>query len=677
MKKVELLAPAGGVGALKAAVMSGADAVYLGADRFSARKGADNFTLSELSGWIDFCKLRNTKVHLAANTLIKERETADFLEYIKEAYKAGIDALIVQDIGMAQAVKQLIPELPLHASTQMTVSSAEGVNELCKMGYERVVLARELTLDEIKKIRANTDAELEVFVHGALCFCYSGQCLMSSIIGQRSGNRGMCAQPCRLPYELVKNNKTVKSGYLMSPKDLCLLDDVCEMAKIGIDSFKIEGRLKGAEYVASAVRAFRKVLDGQVLTDDDLSSLKNAFNRSGFTKGWFGGAKDMMSGKSPSNVADGKVSREVLEYTKDNANFRKRSVNIFAELKKDTPLSVTMIDESGECATAVGEIPAQTAIQSPLTEERLIAQLKKLGAEVFEADSCEVSIDDGVTIPISEINAVRRKVSAELSKLIVKRERREIEIPRFDYHKKTEKEVYLTAVCSKPEQAITCLESGIERVAVPVEMLEKTKINDERIISLMPGVGAGCKAPTDAVMVMNIAQIEKNRGKKLYGGFRLNVTNSFSEEVFKDFETVTLSPELNLKDIKEMKDIGECEVIAYGKLPLMIMRNCPAKAAGICKGEGGYSLKDRRGEIFDIMCHKGCISELNNAKPIYMADKVGDLINSGVSCLQLWFTDESCDEIKRIIDNYKDGIKGVIKESHTDFTRGHFYRGMV
>ena len=677
MKKVELLAPAGGVGALKAAVMSGADAVYLGADRFSARKGADNFTLSELSQWIDFCKLRNTKVHLAANTLIKEREVADFINYIKEAYMAGIDALIIQDIGMAQAVKQLIPELPLHASTQMTVSSAEGVNELYKMGYERVVLARELTLDEIKRIRANTTAELEVFVHGALCFCYSGQCLMSSIIGQRSGNRGMCAQPCRLPYELIKNKKTVKSGYLMSPRDLCLLDDICELAKIGIDSFKIEGRLKGPEYVAASVRAFRKMLDGELLTDDDLHSLKNAFNRSGFTKGWYAGGRNMMSGNSPSNVADGKVSREVLEYTKDNVECRKRSVDIFAELKKDAPLLVTMIDESGQCVTEVGEIPAEAAIQSPITEERLVLQLKKLGAGVFKAESCEVSVDKGITIPISEINAVRRKVSAALSEIIVKRERREIEIPEFDSHKRTEKDVCLSAVCLKPEQAVACLECGIERVAVPVELLEKAGLNDKRIISLMPGVGAGCKAPTDAVMIMNIAQLEKNRGKKLYGGFRLNITNSFSEEVFKAFETVTLSPELNLKDIKEMKDTGVCEVVAYGKLPLMIMRNCPAKAAGICKGEGGYSLKDRRGEVFDIVCHKGCISELNNSKPIYMADKIGDLIKSGVGCLQLWFTDESNDEVKRIVENYKDGIKGIIKESYTDFTRGHFYRGMV
>ena len=463
----------------------------------------------------------------------------------------------------------------------------------------------------------------------------------------------------------------------MSPKDLCLLDNVGELVKAGVDSFKIEGRLKGPEYVAAAVRAYRKAIDGEELTNDDRMSLENAFNRSGFTKGWFGGGKNMMSGNSPSNVADGKVSENVLKYTRDGANFRKRNVDIFAVLKKDQPLSVTMIDETGECVTAIGEIEAQTAIQTPLREERLKAQLTKLGAEVFEATSCEIDIDENITVPISEINSVRRKASALLYEKLTERDRKTVEIEAVEFSPRKEKEVYLTAVCLNEKQAEVCINEGVKRVALPGEIVDKINNRDERIITLMPGVGAGSRAVTDGVMIMNIAQLEKNKGKKLYGGFRLNVTNSFSELFYKDFQAVTLSPELNLKDIKEMNDTIGSEVIAYGRLPLMIMRNCPAKVSGVCKGEGGYSLKDRRGEMFDIMCRKGCVCELLNSKPVYMADKAEELIKSGVTGLQLWFTTESPDEVKRIINEYKAGMSGLLPNDREDFTRGHFYRGMV
>lgn len=664
MRTPELLAPAGGRAALIAAVQSGADAVYLGADRFSARSGADNFTLDTLGEWIDYCHLRGVKVHLAANTLVTEREINDFIHYVSEAYRLGIDAVIIQDLGMAERIKQLLPELELHASTQMTVSTAEGVKALEERGFSRVVLARELTAEEIRRIRQTTDIELEMFVHGALCFSYSGQCLMSSIIGQRSGNRGMCAQPCRLPYELVSNGKTAAQGYLMSPKDLCLLDSIADLVALGIDSFKIEGRLKSAGYVATAVGVYRKAIDGIAVTDSDRAALLDAFNRSGFTEGWYGGGKNMMSGSSPSNVAAGKTAAEYAKFTDVNANYRKIGIDIFAELKEGMPLSVTFLDGDGNSAAAFGEIPAERAERVPLTYERLKTQLEKLGSSVFEAKSCEITLEDGIVIPIGEINAVRRAAAEQLAAKRLERVNREIKPFSKELAKRTAKQMYLVAVCRTKEQVQAAKKCGVERVISPQEL--------EDTVMLANAVGIGKAPESDGVMVMNLAQSRAFSGKKQFGGFRLNVTNSETLAALSNMAAVTLSPELNLKDIKEIVGDTPCEVIAYGRLALMLMRKCPSQASGKCSGRGGFSLLDRRKESFPIVCGEGCTSQLLNSKPIYMADKLSDLANAGVDGLQLWFWEESAEEVTRIIGEYSGKREPILPK---EFTRGHFYRG--
>lgn len=670
MTDVELLAPAGGIKALTAAVQSGADAVYLGADRFSARSGADNFTIKELSKWIDYCHLRGVKVHLAANTLVKEREVSDFLHYISEAYRMGVDAVIIQDIGMAMRAKQLMPELSLHASTQMTVSTAEGVLALEERGFDRVVLARELTAEQIRYIRSKTNAEIEVFVHGALCFCYSGQCLMSSIIGQRSGNRGMCAQPCRLPYELIKDGKVCDKGYLMSPKDLCLAAKLSELRNAGVNSLKIEGRLKSAEYVATAVSVYKKCLAGVQLSDDDKNALLGVFNRSGFTEGWYSGGKNMMSGKSPSNVAEGKAVSEYAKYTAENANFRKVNVDIFAEMREGEPLTVTMLDSDGNSATAVGSYAAEKANNTPMSAERLKQQLEKLGASVFCAQNTEITIDDGIVIPVSEINSVRRAAVEKLEKERMRFER----TPAVEYSKtaskRTERAPYIVAVCRTHEQAKSAVCCNVKRIVAPQSVLDKLDTDIERA-ELLGAIGA--ETGDSAVMVMNMAQSKANLGKKQYGGFRLNITNSESVAVYSEMTAITLSCELNLKDIREIAADVPCEVIAYGRIPLMVMRKCPAGAAGKCRGGGGYSLSDRRGERFPVLCGKDCTSELLNSKPVYMADKMQDIIRAGIDGVQLWFYDESGSDVQRIISEYQNGSEKPPEE----FTRGHFYRGMV
>ncbi|MBS7298739.1 MAG: U32 family peptidase [Eubacteriales bacterium] len=667
----ELLAPAGGESALVAAVQSGADAVYLGADRFSARNGADNFTLDCLGKWIDYCHLRGVSVHLAANTLVKERERAEFVRYVSEAYRMGIDAVIIQDVGMAERIKQLMPEIVLHASTQMTTTTLDGVKALAERGFSRVILSRELTADEIRYIRNGTQTELEVFVHGALCFSYSGQCLMSSIIGQRSGNRGMCAQPCRLPYELVKNGKYLNEGYLLSPKDLCLADNIKELSDMGINSFKIEGRLKSAGYVATAVGVYRKALDGKVITDDDRRALLDTFNRSGFSKGWYGGGKDMMSGKSPSNVASGDVALEYAKYTDTNANFRKIGVDIYAELKVGQPLNVTMIDEDGNVETVAGEIIAEDAIKAPISEDRISQQLQKLGTSIYYAKSCSVMTDGKATLPVSEINAVRRNVCVGMDRLRTVIPERTVAPYNPEKLKKKSQRPYLVAVCRTKAQAEMAAKCGVKRVVAPDNIISSVQSDVERV-TLMSGIGVGHTPETEAIMVMNNAQTYKFGDKKQYGGFRLNITNSETVAAFNNMSALTLSPELNLKDIKEISGICPTEVIAYGRLPLMLMRKCPSSQNGKCSG--GVLLSDRRGELFPIACGEECISEIFNSKPIYMADKIDDLTDSGIDGLQLWFYDEKPEDVERIIKEY---LGNSPAKTPADFTRGHFYRGFL
>ncbi len=665
MKQTELLAPAGNPDMLRAAVQSGADAVYLGADKFSARAGAENFDINRLGEWIDYCHLRGVKVHLAANTLIKERERADFISYISEAYAQGIDAVIIQDLGMALKIKELMPDLDLHASTQMTVTTAEGVKELQKHGFSRVVLARELTKNEIYDIRQKTDAELELFVHGAICYSYSGQCLMSSIIGRRSGNRGLCAQPCRLMYELSGGRK----GYLLSPKDLCLIDEIAELSQMGIDSFKIEGRLKSDRYVATAVGVYKKALSGTEVTERDTKALLDVFNRSGFTKGWYGGGRDMMSGDSPSNIADGITNAEYEKFTADNANFRKVNVDIFAELKEGEPLSVTIIDCDGNAITETGTVKSEKARSAPLSADRISAQLAKLGDTVYTANSVETAIDEGVIIPISEINTVRRLAAEQLSKIRTDVKRAKPDAYTAEKRINTHGDMYITAVCTTLEQAKAAARCDVKRIVAPRSVIKNIE-TDIDLAELMPSIGTGNEPFTNTIMVQNIAQVGVHSDGKIIGGHRLNITNSESAEAYRSFDAVTLSPELNLKDIAEISASVPLEVIAYGRLPLMLMRRCPSK----CGGKGGMTLLDRRGERFPIKCGDGCISELMNSKPIYMADKLSDLKEAGVNGLQLWFYDESADTVIDIIGIYKGEGK---TEPPADFTRGHFYRGFL
>ncbi len=677
---MELLAPAGSKEALIAAVQSGADAVYIGGSRFSARSSAKNFDKEEMQEMIDYCHIRGVMVHVAANTLIKEDEINSYLEYIGELNDMGVDAVIIQDIGMAKAVKALYPDLPIHASTQMTCASLNTAKKLEEAGFSRIVLARELDYESIRNIVNSVDAEIEVFVHGAICMSYSGQCLMSSMIGGRSGNRGMCAQPCRLPYKFLKNGKNVNKGYLLSPKDMCLVNHLDKLSEIGVTSLKIEGRLKRAEYVSAVVGVYRSCIDeNRMATKEEYNELLDAFNRSGFTDGYFVNkkGKDMMSYENPSNISQNKFSEQAKRRSLPNNEFKKIPVKIKAELKLGKPLRILITDDKGNSVTAVGEIKAETALNRPLDVERLTQQLSKLGNTPFNIGTVQTDLDDGIVIPIGEINSVRRDAVGRLTEIRKNKEIRRKEKVLFHIETKEFEKPLLTAKVRNAEQARVCINKSIERIYAPIEVINEFSQYGDRFIAIMPVIDRFEKRTEfGKLLVSSIGQAD-DKTKKYYADYRFNVYNSLSIKALEAYECVTLSPELTINEIKNIKKPIDTELIVYGKIPLMTFENCPVKANSVCdKGKSVNELIDRMNERFTLMCCEGCFCELLNSKPIYMADKLDDIKNLGVKFLRLDFTTENEAECEKIIENYKKALDNGNADGlmENTFTRGHFYK---
>ena len=687
---MELLAPAGNAAALHAAVQSGADAVYIGGPKFNARKSADNFTVEDIKTYADYCHIYGVDVHIAFNTLIKEKELPYIAEYAYELNDAGVDALIIQDIGAAEIIRKAVPDMALHASTQMTVTSLEGVKYLEDKGFSRVVLARELSRKEIEYICKNSKAEIEVFVHGAICMCYSGQCLMSSILGGRSGNRGCCAQPCRLSYDLLENGSKAGSGYILSPKDMALINELKALYDIGVSSLKIEGRLKSPEYVSAVVGIYRKYLDNiRPVSRDDMQELRNAFSRNGFTDGYFtqniGG--NMMSGGNSPKINS--FSDEALKRADINSNTRKIPVNIKGTLKENEALEVMLCADdvkNGDTkyGHAKGTQKSERAINKPLDKDRLISQLQKLGDTPFEAVNTEISLAEGITIPIKEINAVRRQAVEELTRELSSRPiGRKCEV-KTDSLNRQKPKITLTAEVNTLEQAEAAVKSGIKVIYAPQKIIGDIKklSGDTKIITKGSEIFREEQITTDGILVSSPAAIRHYNGKEIYGDFRLNIFNSETANSLETLKTVTLSPELNLGEIRALTENTNAaiEIIGYGRIPLMIMKNCPVKALGKCqKGKRIYTLRDRKNEEFPIICNADCTAKILNSKPIYMADKLDDVKKLKINSIRLIFTVENFAQCDKIISVYKSALDendySHALEQNT-FTRGHYYRGV-
>lgn len=410
---IEILAPCGGEDCLPAALNTGADAVYLGVTAFSARKNAKNFTFEQLEEAIRLCRLSGVKVYVAMNTLIFDNELDEAVKTAALLYEKGIDALIVQDMGFVRRLKKELPKLTLHASTQMTVTSAAGAEFARKQGFKRVVLAREMSFKEIKRVVENVDIETEVFVHGALCVCVSGQCLMSAMYGGRSGNRGLCAQPCRLDFSVDKRHN------VLSLKDLSIIENLRRLNEIGVTSAKIEGRMKRPEYVAAAVAACREALSGNT---PNLEQLKSVFSRSGFTKAYYDGSiADMQGIRTKDDVeASAGILKEIRRlYDKP---FKRHTVDIKLEIKADTPIKaavkcgdISFIYESG--------IVPEKALNKALFAEEVCVRISKMGGTVFEAGEITCEIGEGLMAGASALNALRREILDEISSRLINRQK--------------------------------------------------------------------------------------------------------------------------------------------------------------------------------------------------------------------------------------------------------------
>ncbi len=408
---LELLSPAGSMEALRAAVQNGANAVYLGYDMFNARMGAQNFSADELQEAIVYCHVRGVQVHLTLNTLVSDREMARAAEVIRAAAVFGVDAFIVQDLGMVQLCKEIAPSVPIHASTQMSIHSLEGVVAAAELGCSRVVLARELPMEQIRHICRRSPVEIEVFVHGALCMCYSGQCYLSSVIGRRSGNRGQCAQPCRLPYGYGRFEAT---RYPLSLKDNCLVEHVRELERMGVASVKIEGRMKRPEYVAVVTKAYRSAIDGKHVTEENMKELESVFSRQGFTQGYYEGkiGQDMFGTRQEQNPDKELYAKARATY--ESGETPRVPVKFYAMVRAGEPAQLAAQDEDGHVCKAVGPVPEQALVHS-LTADDLETRLRKTGGTPYSCTLVRSVVDPGLMLPASSINAMRREVLAELT----------------------------------------------------------------------------------------------------------------------------------------------------------------------------------------------------------------------------------------------------------------------
>ena len=693
---MELLAPAGSMEALRAAVCNGADAVYLGADTFNARMNARNFSAADLQEAVVYCHVRGVKVHLTLNTLVLDREMPRAAELIRLAASCGVDAFIVQDLGVVSLCRQLAPDVPIHASTQMSIHSLDGVMEAAALGCSRVVLARELPAEEIAHICKKSPVEIEVFVHGALCMCYSGQCYLSSVIGRRSGNRGQCAQPCRLPYGYGRFEST---RYPLSLKDNCLAGELDELRRMGVASIKIEGRMKRPEYVAIVTRAYRTVLNGGKLTPSDLQELETAFSRQGFTDGYFRGqtGSDMFGRRQEGeDTADLFASARA---TYEQGEPQRIGVRFYAMIRRGEPAQLAVEDPDGNLCRTRGPVPEQAVYRS-LTPQDLEQQLKKTGGTPYLCTAVRSSLDPDLMLPASAINAMRRDVIAELTakrgRAAPARLNAYDEPPRYDgiagepqltIAVRTAGQITSRMLSMKP----TVLYVPLSELAEHPDLPQRVGVETQLAAILPRVIWSGELAPVARqlrtvyemgvrqVLAGNLGQLHIARaaGFAVRGDFGLNIVNSRAMRYLREqgLDSQLLSFELTLPQIRDISKAVPAELLIYGRLPLMLMENCVMKnRTGICACQTGtVRLVDRLGEEFPIVKDPGtCRNVLLNGKKLYLLDKKDALRGMGLWALRLQFTTENPGEIDKVLMDYQ----GRAVFDAGSYTRGLYSRGV-
>ena len=647
----ELLAPAGSFEALLGAVEGGADAVYIGGKSYGARAFAKNFELDEIERAVRYAHLHGVKVYVTVNVLLYDRELDDCMAYVRSLYEIGVDAVIVADLGLVRRIRHELPDMEIHGSTQMSVHNTAGADEVCRMGVKRVVVARELSLENIVSVTEQSAPEIEIFVHGALCVCHSGQCLFSSLVGGRSGNRGECAQPCRLSY----NGKP-----MLSLCDLSLAEHIREVVRSGVSSLKIEGRMKAPAYVYGVTKIYRALLDGcRDATPRESAALADLFSRGGrFTDGYFTGRKnDRMTGVR--TEADKEASRgEDRTFTPIPHRVRAR-----ASFRLGEPSQMTIYDEKRE-VTAFGEAPV-AAQNSPLKTDDLQTRLCKMGQTflVLDKNDIEIELEEGVNLPPSAINALRRAAAEKfedckrvLPDTLPKKQTpgRPSGTPALQgsrvgifYREDT--------LCALSPRALSALDVclvplfsyreglGANGVLLPPIVLDSEwRKVQQRLAEIQDKI--------EHVMIDNIGHLAlvRDTGLSVLGGLRLNITNRYSREFYSSVgvSDATLSVELTEPRIA---DIGG-GVVTYGRIPLMITERCFVRENGGCGKCGSFLLRDRMGKTFPILREFEHRNLIFNSIPTYMGDRLGKIrsLTFGV----LLFTTESAKECERVLSAY-------------------------
>ncbi len=679
----EVLAPVGGQETLSAALRAGADAVYFGLSNFNARRNADNFNEQNIASAVKDCRIRGVKAYLTLNTLVYDREMRDALKTAELAVNVGIDGIICADLGLARQLSKLFPKVPLHASTQLSVHTKEALPLLKELGFCRVVPAREMSREELKEFLSVASAlqmEVEVFVHGALCMCFSGQCLMSAFLGGRSGNRGLCAGTCRLPFRVGNDG-----DHALSLKDLSLIKYLPELREMGVTSFKIEGRMKPPEYIAAATAAARQALDRGTVDEKLWTELYKVFSRQGFSDGYYKGRidKDLFGFRTRDDAALSKeVKNSIHEYYR--REYGRIPLKLTLSAADGAPLSLTACD--GENTVTVKDAPPQKAQKAPATEETVRENLSKLGGTPYYLKEITVRLSEGLFLPAGKLNALRREALKRLDEQRSLPPERMIGQPTFaKREKKPQKNGEsgtgkLVARFRSVRQMPKYL-GNLSAVILPAEEADLYKGALPLICDLPRGMSNQTLIKTlfekaekhaSAVFCENIAAVNeaKERGLPFIAGSGLNILNSDAAAVWHGLgaAAVVLSPEISQNAAAEFYRGAPLGVTVYGRIPLMLCRTCPGLNAGGCKN-CSHVLKDRMAVEFPFDC-RGGYTEIFNSRPLWLADKQAELSFADFEILQ--FTTETADECAAVIKAYHNG-----KKPTGEYTRGLYKKGVL
>ncbi len=704
-KLTEILAPAGSKESLAAAVNAGADAVYVGGNSFGARAYAENFTEEELLSAIDYVHLHGRKIYLTVNTLLKEGEMPLLYDYLAPFYERGLDAVIVQDVGVMDFVRDVFTELPIHVSTQATVTGAWGAEFFKERGASRIIPARELSLEEIRKIKDASGLEIECFVHGALCYGYSGQCLLSSLIGGRSGNRGQCAQPCRLPYSAAGG----KCRDIMSLKDLCAIDLIPDLLDAGVDSFKIEGRMKQPDYVYTAVSLYRKYLDlcreagkeNYRVLKTDREALQGIYRRRGYTDGYFKrhNGREMISFQRPEEMTERQEPLPEMNL--------KEKINGKLILSKGEHAKLYI--ESGGVSVSVSGGEVQESIRSPLDEGRVRKQMKKTGNTEFAFDCLEILMQDDIFLPMQALNELRREGILKLTEAKLVPHRREI--PDRRETGRAEDGVKERLPDRKPELSVLASEERQLEMVFEDRRVDTVYIESELALRAMAErrqAGQKCFLAMpyvfresavrmyeklyrwildvfDGVLARNWETCqwlkEKEYPGEIRGDYNLYAYNRRSQSVLKDagIARLTVPVELNCRELSEL-GVRSGSLIVYGRQPVMISAGCIKKSTGVCgRKDGETVLTDRKRNEFIVKNHCSyCYNVMYNCRPLLLHACREEVKRLGPAEVRIDFLNETKEEAERILGLCGNCFLGdaAVEVPDIPYTNGHFKRGV-